>query len=662
MQLASRRAALLALASALASCPPLCEFAAVALNPSGPWGNDASAALTPPAGAPPPHTQQLTEPPTCTGPPDCLCCGEAEAAPSAASAKDAAATEPDASFAGPLDPDSGASRSATEASVAPRKQLNPRSSGNETAASEGPSDPAVKFDVWNPVDPSEPSEAEQLKHKGLPEDFVLIPMLDKMAEAGGEEGAPPAGSPPAAPKGGPLAAPEGSLAALERMVNEETSAPWTSRRSLSRDFKSTRRPSRFPTTGSRLRSASVSRSGLPRRSLSLSRASLAAENEAADPNTRTWGLSTPAPSSSPPAAAKEEEVVEETPAQKECKLEVAGVKIDATFVDAECTGSINLLYSPKTDTFSKRKLLLTNTNSSTVTVVLRTMNAKITGLDEDDEDEGTWDKPVSPLEKPQTPQEPQNPQKPATNPDSSLPTKTELRALAVAAEAAAEQPVAQTTPGGLSRSPKGRRSMQTEGKSGGDAETAAEPSDGALDEPSKETTLNEPHDEPQHVGAGGAPTQGRASSSPPHSGDEETSSGGAAVGAFPEETTSKAEGLDKSQTSLAEAASKRTPESRKGKKGSRTTQQEPPPTSFLGEDLGEEEEVKEKHVADMLRQMRRHCRKEPQVPRESQHRLHLICTLCRRQTLQTLQGVCARSNLQTSWLLWFAVGCWSARS
>lgn len=62
--------------------------------------------------------------------------------------------------------------------------------------------------------------------------------------------------------------------------------------------------------------------------------------------------------------------------KSECKVTVAGVTVDATYVDASCTGEINVEYKKKAGRFAERRLLVTNTNAHPVTVVLKTTNAK----------------------------------------------------------------------------------------------------------------------------------------------------------------------------------------------------------------------------------------------------------------------------------------------
>ncbi|CDJ36074.1 subtilisin-like protease TgSUB2, putative [Eimeria mitis] len=78
-------------------------------------------------------------------------------------------------------------------------------------------------------------------------------------------------------------------------------------------------------------------------------------------------------SASGEAAVKEEETVSR---KTECVYKVAGVRIDASYVDTACTGTIHVAYQSEQGKFMQRRLLLSNTTEDPVTVVMKTVNAK----------------------------------------------------------------------------------------------------------------------------------------------------------------------------------------------------------------------------------------------------------------------------------------------
>ncbi|XP_026189928.1 uncharacterized protein LOC34618997 [Cyclospora cayetanensis] len=63
--------------------------------------------------------------------------------------------------------------------------------------------------------------------------------------------------------------------------------------------------------------------------------------------------------------------------KSQCIHTVGGVTVDATYLDYSCTGVINLAYSEKASKFLTRRLQLQNTTNEPLTVVIKTVNAKV---------------------------------------------------------------------------------------------------------------------------------------------------------------------------------------------------------------------------------------------------------------------------------------------
>ncbi|KAL8438014.1 hypothetical protein Efla_003554 [Eimeria flavescens] len=217
-------------------------------------------------------------------------------------------------------------------------------------------DPGEAFSAWNPLQESETNESDALRNERIPKDFVGIPLLDDIEEARGNAAAASTQATSTSIQSG----------GASQATRQQEARMWTDSENKSANSQNRvqNRHARLPNTGTVSDgSRGISRISRPS-GPTLTRGYLPSSVFLPGSSTRE-GTGT---------EDEDQDITENKPI---CQMVVAGVEIDATYVDHRCSGEINVRYSGASGAFAPRRLKVTNNNRKDVTVVFKTVDAEV---------------------------------------------------------------------------------------------------------------------------------------------------------------------------------------------------------------------------------------------------------------------------------------------